>query len=49
MRSLQGKLDEVSDGIGSDYEWDDLGVLFPQVLAARAVDRTRSTTRSRSG
>lgn len=34
LRSLQGKLDEVSDGIGSDYEWDDLGALHPQVLAA---------------
>ncbi|MET0687575.1 MAG: hypothetical protein ABW060_19780, partial [Solirubrobacteraceae bacterium] len=33
MRVLTGKLDEVFDEIGSDYEWDDLGLLFPQVLA----------------
>ena len=33
MRSLQGKLDEVAEGVGSEYEWDDLGLLFPQVLA----------------
>ena len=33
MRVLEGKLDEVFDEIGSEYEWDDLGLLFPQVLA----------------
>ena len=33
MRVLEGKLDEVFDEIGSSYEWDDLGLLFPQVLA----------------
>ncbi len=33
MRVLDGKLAEVFDEIGSDYEWDDLGLLFPQVLA----------------
>jgi len=32
LKKLQTKLDEVHAGVGSEYEWDDLGLLYPQVL-----------------
>ena len=39
LSTLMGRLEEVADEIGGDYDWDDLGLLHEQVLGSPPFDK----------